>query len=137
MPPASTAGTAPIRAASAPDSNSPSSFEAPMNTALTAETRPRMSSGVSICTRVWRTNTLTMSAAPSTSRQSSDNGRLVDNPKPMVATPNSATAWNIRRPVRRRSGRCARKTAIATAPAAGMLRSRPRPHGPTNRMSRA
>ena len=54
-PAATTAGTAPIAAASTPDSNSPSSFEAPMNTVFTAETRPRMASGVSPCTKVWRT----------------------------------------------------------------------------------
>ena len=70
-----------------------------MNTAFTAATRPRMASGVSSCTRVWRMNTLTMSAAPSTTRQASDTVRLVDSPKPMVARPNTATAWNMRRPV--------------------------------------
>lgn len=47
-----------------PDSNSPSSFDAPMNRLDTAETRPRMESGVTICTSVWRTKTETMSAAP-------------------------------------------------------------------------
>src|SRR3712207_9230481 len=36
-PPITTAETAPTRAASAPDSNSPSSFEAPTKTLLTAE----------------------------------------------------------------------------------------------------
>ena len=49
-----TAGTVPNHAAVTPDSNSPSSFEAPMNTALTALTRPRISSGVSSCTSRWR-----------------------------------------------------------------------------------
>ncbi len=34
-----------------PDSNSPSSLDAPMNRLDTAETRPRMASGVTICTR--------------------------------------------------------------------------------------
>ena len=54
QPPTITAGTVPNQAAVRPDSNSPSSFEAPMNTALTALTRPRMSSGVSSCTSRWR-----------------------------------------------------------------------------------
>ena len=47
-----------------PDSSPPMSFEATMKTLLTAETRPRMGSGVSICTSVWRTTTLTLSTAP-------------------------------------------------------------------------
>ena len=34
--------------ATVPDSNSPSSFDVPMNRLLTAETRPRLSSGVKI-----------------------------------------------------------------------------------------
>jgi hypothetical protein len=46
MPPATTAGTVPIRAAVVPDSNSPSSLDAPMNSMETLETRPRMGSGV-------------------------------------------------------------------------------------------
>ena len=46
-----------------PDSNSPSSFEAPMKRLDTAVTRPRIGSGVTICTSDWRTNTDTMSAA--------------------------------------------------------------------------
>ena len=37
-----------------PDSNSPSSFDAPMKTEFTALTRPRISSGVSSWTRRWR-----------------------------------------------------------------------------------
>src|ERR1035437_3621172 len=64
-PPATTAGTVPSHAAVTPDSNCPTSFDAPMNIMLTALTRPRISSGVEICTRVCRTTTLTMSQAPS------------------------------------------------------------------------
>src|SRR4051812_28374140 len=41
-----TAGAAPSQAAVAPDSNSPSSLEAPMNTLFAALTRPRMAGGV-------------------------------------------------------------------------------------------
>ena len=46
-PPMTTERTRPNQTAVTPDSNSPSSFDAPMNTALTALTRPRMPSGVS------------------------------------------------------------------------------------------
>ena len=54
-PPITTAGTGPISEAITPARNSPSSLEAPMNTMLTALTRPRSSSGVHNCTRLWRT----------------------------------------------------------------------------------
>src|SRR6516162_5013448 len=50
--------------ATKPDSNPPSSLEVPMKRLLTAETRPRFSSGVSNCTNVWRTTTLTLSTTP-------------------------------------------------------------------------
>ena len=46
-PPMTTDGTTPHQAAVTPDSNSPSSFEAPMKTEFTALTRPRIASGVS------------------------------------------------------------------------------------------
>src|SRR6185436_2106180 len=46
-PPITTDGTVPHHDAVTPDSNSPSSFEAPMKTLFTALTRPRISSGVS------------------------------------------------------------------------------------------
>ncbi len=54
-PPTTTAGTTPHQAAVTPDSNSPTSFEAPMNTAFTALTRPRIASGVASCTSRLRT----------------------------------------------------------------------------------
>src|SRR5271154_4508834 len=63
IPPTMTAGFSPHHDAVSPDSNSPSSLDAPMNIELTALTRPRIASGVSSCTSTWRTNTLTMSAA--------------------------------------------------------------------------
>ena len=55
---------APISAAMVPARNSPSSFEAPINTELTALTRPRTSSGVHSCMMVSRIDTETMSQAP-------------------------------------------------------------------------
>jgi GMP synthase (glutamine-hydrolysing) len=54
-PPMTTAGIDPRSAAMPPARNSPSSFEAPTNTMLTALTRPRSSSGVQSWMRVWRT----------------------------------------------------------------------------------
>ena len=82
-----TVGAAPISAAKAPDSNSPSEFEAPVNSEFTALTRPRMESGVSICTSVSLMNTLTMSAAPTTNMQASDRRKSVDRPKARMAAP--------------------------------------------------
>ena len=58
-----------------------------MNTELTALTRPRMSLGVSICTSVWRTTTLTMSAPPETASAPSDSTKLVDRPNTSMHTP--------------------------------------------------
>src|SRR5580704_2400249 len=64
QPPKIAEPTGPSKRAMPPDSNSPNSLDAPMKRLDTAETRPRMGSGVTICTSVWRTNTETMSAAP-------------------------------------------------------------------------
>ncbi len=75
-----------------------------MNTELTALTRPRMASGISSCTRVWRTTTLTVSAAPDVARASSDNQKLPDRPNTTMHKPNKATAISSVRPTRRRSG---------------------------------
>src|SRR6185436_15894223 len=63
-PPTTMARDAPSHLAVRPDSNSPSSFDVLMNTIETALTRPRMASGVATWMRVWRTVTLSMSAAP-------------------------------------------------------------------------
>ena len=80
------------QAAVAPDSNSPSWLDAPMNTESTALTRPRIASGVSSWIIVWRTTTLTMSAAPVTHSAASDSANEVDRPKTSVARPNTAIA---------------------------------------------
>src|SRR3984957_14028182 len=47
-----------------PERKPPSSFDVLMNRLLTAETRPRFSSGVKICTSVCRTTTLILSTKP-------------------------------------------------------------------------
>ena len=65
MPPTTAAGAAPIRLATRPLSKLPSWFEAPTKIDDTALTRPRISSGVAICTSVCRTTTITMSQPPS------------------------------------------------------------------------
>ena len=66
-PPSVTAGATPSTEPRTPDSNAPSSLEAPMNTFSTAITRPRIASGVASGTIVARMNTLIESAPASTS----------------------------------------------------------------------
>ena len=91
IPPKTTAGTVPIRAAITPARNSPSSLEAPMKTDSTALTRPRNSSGVATWISTRRMMTLTMSAPPSSASIASDSHRFVEIPNPIVASPNTAT----------------------------------------------
>ena len=136
-PPSRTAGTVPNHCAVSPDSNCPSSLDAPIKTISTAVTRPRISSGVRNCTRVARMITLIMSAAPRKISESSESTRLVEMPKRIVKTPKPATAHSSVGPARPRSGRCASATAITAAPTPGAVRNSPRPHGPVCRISRA
>lgn len=58
-----------------------------MKTELKALTRPRMSSGVSSWTSVWRMTMLTMSAAPVAASAANDVAKLLDAPKTTVAMP--------------------------------------------------
>ena len=85
--PTTTEPTGPIQAATAPARNSPSWLEAPMNVEFTALTRPRISSGVSSWTSVWRITTLTMSAAPLSASAASDRTKSVDSANPSIARP--------------------------------------------------
>jgi hypothetical protein len=62
-----------------------------MNIELTAPTRPRIASGVSSCTSMWRTNTLTISAAPRITSTASEAAKLVESPNTIVAMPKIAT----------------------------------------------
>src|SRR5581483_7534436 len=103
-PPRITAGTVPNQCAVNPDSNSPSSFDAPMKIMSTAFTRPRTASGVAICTRVPRTTTLTISEAPTNTSDISESTRLREIPNTIVNTPNPATQNNMSLPTRLRSG---------------------------------
>ena len=57
-----------------------------MNTPLTAETRPRISSGVSICTSVWRTTTLMLSRAPTRNIIANESQNHCERPKMIVAS---------------------------------------------------
>src|SRR5580698_9697732 len=75
-PPSNTARTAPNQRAVTPDSNSPSSLDAPMNIELMALTRPRIESGVRSCTRMPRIYTLSMSPQPSANSASSDTMKM-------------------------------------------------------------
>ncbi|MCY1433958.1 hypothetical protein D9M71_500000 [compost metagenome] len=108
-----------------------------MNSPFTALTRPRISSGVSSCTKAPRITMLIMSAAPSTASTASENQNEVDRPKAMVATPKIPTAVNITRPTLRSTGKRASHSDISKAPTAGAERNRPRPQGPVSRMSLA
>src|SRR5882672_77695 len=125
MPPTMMALAVPHQWAVVPDSNSPSSFEALMNTIETALTRPRIRSGVPTWMRVWRTVTLSMSAAPMTKRNARDRGRLWESPRPRVASPNTATPPKSQAPIRRRRGRNAKRIAMTPAPTALALRKSP------------
>ena len=136
-PPITTELTGPNSAAVAPDSNSPSWFDAPMKMELTADTRPRISSGVSSCTSVMRVTTLMLSAAPVTTKASSDKPKCVDRPNTTMANPNTPTASSKRGPTRRLSGQRMSTSDMASAPTAGAARSSPRPVGPVCKMSRA
>src|SRR6202035_4825327 len=104
-PPRTIAGTRPNHAAVTPDSNSPSSFDAPMNTAFTALTRPRISSGVFNCTSNERMNTLIMSPTPSTTRAVIATQNVWVKPNTTVAPPNAATPTNMVAPTCRETGR--------------------------------
>src|SRR5207302_4990275 len=91
IPPPTTEMTGPNSAAVNPDSSAPNSFDVPMKMLLTAETRPRISSGVTNCTMDPRMITLTLSNAPIRNNTTSENQNILDNPKRIVATPNPVT----------------------------------------------
>src|SRR5207302_3014828 len=130
IPPATTEMTGPNNAAVNPDSSAPNSFEVPMKMLFTAETRPRISSGVTNCTIEPRTITLTLSSAPATNNIDNDNQSAFDKPKTIVATPKPLTHQSSVRPASRIGGRYATSSAIANAPIAGAARIQPRPTGP-------
>ena len=72
VPPNNTDGTVPNKRAEVPDSKAPISLDDPINIEFTADTRPRICSGVSNCINVPRMITLTLSNAPSVNKKKSD-----------------------------------------------------------------
>src|SRR6188768_4330954 len=94
QPPRTTEGTVPKRRAATPDSNIPISLDEPMNMLLTADTRPFMFSGVSVCNKVKRMITLIQSNAPLATSSSNDNQKTVESAKPIIDSPKPATHHN-------------------------------------------
>ena len=96
----------PNHAAISPDSKPPSWFDELMKTAFTAETRPRIASGVSDCTRVLADHDADVVQRAGEGQHGERQQAVVREPKTMVATPNPATATSRagrrrqRRPVR-------------------------------------
>ena len=64
IPPTTIDGFKPNALAVVPDSKAPISFDEPMKIELTADTLPRISSGVKSCTNIDRIKTDTASKAP-------------------------------------------------------------------------
>ena len=93
-----TAGTAPSSAAAAPDSKAPSSFDAPMNTPSTADTRPSTSFGVANVTVVWRMFIEYMSTNPLTASASADSQNQRESPNTTMLAPNRPTTRSSVRP---------------------------------------
>src|SRR5437870_13045086 len=92
MPPTTTEVIGPHHAAVTPDSNPPSSLDAPMKTELTAETRPRLESGVRIWISEWRMTTEMLSKAPVRTRAIIESVKERERPKRIVARPKALTA---------------------------------------------
>jgi hypothetical protein len=137
-PPTTTEPTGRTRRRSRPTRTRPSWLLAPMNIELTAPTRPRISSGVSSCTSVCRTTTLTMSAPPDKRQRDQRHQEPASTGRTPACTrrrpPPTAAASGRRR---LRIGWRVSRTDISSAPTAGAARSAPRPDGPTCRMSLA
>src|SRR5207248_881497 len=137
MPPETTEKTGPKYWATNPDSKPPSSLEVPMKRLFTAETRPRFSSGVSNCTRVWRTTTLTLSTKPQIKSMAKESQNHLDKPKPIVPSPKMATAHKRVRPAFSKGGRWASKRAHKREPQGKADWSKPKLPGPARKMSLA
>src|SRR5205823_7364131 len=134
IPPATTEITGPNSAAVNPDSSAPNSFDVPIKILFTAETRPRISSGVTNCTIEPRMITLTLSNAPTRNNKPSDNQSAFDKPKMTVAIPKPVTHQNNAFPACFIGGRYATSNAITKAPTAGAARIQPSPIGPQCRI---
>src|SRR5881392_169125 len=130
IPPATTEITGPNNAAVNPDSSAPNSFDVPIKMLLTAETRPRISSGVISWTIEPRIITLTLSNAPTRNNKPSDNQNSFDNPNRIVAMPNPVTHHSKVLPAYFIGRKWATANAVAKAPIAGVARIQPSPTGP-------
>src|SRR5262249_22768371 len=130
-------GIVPNKPAVTPARNSPIWLDVPMNSELTALTRPRMASGVSSWITGCLITTLSMSDAPITTSMAIDKMNEVDSPNRTVANPNVATAAYITNPTRLVSGQRATTNEQVSAPTAGTARINPSPKDPTAKMSRA
>ena len=97
-PPNTTAGTKPISRAVAPDSNAPNSLDEPINRLLTAETRPRISSGVKSDTIVPRMTILTLSKKPVPANMIRENTKLCEMANKIVQIPKPPTEIRSFRP---------------------------------------
>src|SRR5215831_7082477 len=93
--------------ATRPDSNAPSSFDVPIKREFSADTRPRVLSGVRTCTRVDRTTTLMLSQEPSRQSIAIESQKFREIPNTTVTVPKPATATNRVRPALLKGPRCA------------------------------
>src|SRR5262249_40947203 len=132
-PPLTTEKIGPKSAATVPDSNRPSSFDALMNIPLTAETLPRISSGVRIVASGWRTTTLMLWNARVSNNIPSESQKFREKPKTRVAGPKPATAQSNVLPALFNGERCVVISAIVIAPSEGAACKAPRPAGPTRK----
>ena len=87
-------GFSPNALAVAPDSNAPISFDEPIKIPFTAETLPRILSGVANCKTVCRMTTLTLSKAPVRNKKKKAIQMFSDKPNKMVDSPNAPTDRN-------------------------------------------
>src|SRR5688572_3679451 len=94
QPPKITDGTVPITDAATPLSNCPSSLDELTKMELTAETRPRISSGTNNCTMVPRMMTLTPSNKPLIKSAAKLSQKFLEMAKTSMQMPKPATVYN-------------------------------------------
>ena len=97
-PPTATQGMAPMAAATIPLSKAPNSLEEQTNTQLTAEIRPRISSGDKSLTIERRMIMLTPSNTPLRAKAANDSRKFLENPNIRMLKPKPATVKSKLRP---------------------------------------
>src|SRR5450631_2179861 len=100
-PPDTTENLGVVTAATDPDSTSPSRGPLATTRLKTADTRPRIASGVRVWVMVDRQTALTLSAAPASANSTAAGQSAVMNPAAAIANPQTATAASTIRPRRR------------------------------------